>query len=124
MSDVYRARVIDVYDGDTITVSVSVWPDVYIDTRIRVRGIDTPERGHRAKSPREAALSGLATEHTRQWLPPDVLLMDVEHDKYAGRYLADVLHPDTGASLADALVAAGLAVAYTGRGEKQDWSKF
>ena len=39
----YKAHVIDCYDWDTCTVSLSLWVNIYTDMVIRLYWIDTPE---------------------------------------------------------------------------------
>jgi endonuclease YncB( thermonuclease family) len=41
--NVYHATVKRVVDGDTIDVRAELWPQFFIETRIRLAGIDTPE---------------------------------------------------------------------------------
>jgi len=41
--DPLQAKVLDVYDGDTITVALEVFPGIYRSFRLRLQGIDTPE---------------------------------------------------------------------------------
>ena len=44
----YRAKIIGVYDGDTITALVELGFNVTIELKLRLYGIDTPEvRGKR-----------------------------------------------------------------------------
>src|SRR5688500_17296733 len=39
----YPAEVLRVLDGDTFEARVQLWPGLAITTRVRLRGIDTPE---------------------------------------------------------------------------------
>jgi micrococcal nuclease len=41
----YKAKVLNVVDGDTIDVSIDLGLQIYSLQRIRLYGIDTPERG-------------------------------------------------------------------------------
>lgn len=47
------ARVLEVVDGDSLRVVVQVWLGQHIETLVRIRGIDTPER--RRACPGESA---------------------------------------------------------------------
>lgn len=120
--NVIEARVLTVKDGDTMAVAVEVWPDVVATTNVRVRGIDTPEKGWRAKCTTEANLSIQASNRAHQLVEQNggvVYLADIQHGKYAGRVVATVYLAD-GVNLAGVLVNEGLAVPYDG-GKKPSW---
>lgn len=108
-------RVIRVLDGDTVQFEAPWIPDP-IAKRISVRmyGIDTPEKGHRAKCPQEDALGQQATDFTRSTVASArvVTVRLRDWDKYGGRVLGDVMVD--GRSVAALLVAAGLAREYYG----------
>ena len=82
---------------------------------VRVRGVDTPESGSRAKCEAERAKALEATRFTRAAVPVGsaVWLAKVEPDKYGGRVLAQVILPDN-RDLAAMLLAAGYARPYSG----------
>jgi micrococcal nuclease len=111
-----------VIDGDTFEID-SRWSPYDLIWRVRVAGIDTPEKGHRASCERERQLSTQATEMTRRLLDESlgrVRLRNVEHDKYGGRIVANVILAN-GKSLGDELLAARLARQYNGNGPKPNW---
>jgi len=85
----YRAKVTEVYDGDTITCDIDLGFGVWKHSeKIRLFGIDSPEvRG----ATREAGLR-TRDELRRRILGRDVLIRTHkdEREKY-GRYLAEVL---------------------------------
>ena len=87
---------------------------------IRVFGVDTPEKGFRAKCPSEDARGQAATAFTKGIINKSqkrqVILMD--WDKYGGRVLGDVLLD--GVSLRQQLIANGFAREYYGEA-KQSW---
>jgi len=100
----YRAFVMGVYDGDTITVRVDLGFHTFVEQRLRLARINAWEvRG----TERPAGLLA------RDWLRSQILGKDVtvttsqEKGKY-GRYIAEVELPD-GGNLSDALVATGNA---------------
>jgi len=112
-----------VLDGDTVQVVCRVWLGSNVTTLVRVRGIDTPEK--KGKCPAESALAIKASKFTTDALPPGTLvrLARVDNDKYGGRVVADVFYDSPlrrGVSLADELIAAGLAREYDG-GTKSSW---
>jgi len=97
----YRAHVLKIYDGDTITVRVDLGFHTHTIQRLRLARIDAWEvRG-------EERPAGLIA---RDWLRTQILGRDVEvqTNKDAtgkwGRYIAEVFTLD-GANLNDALVA-------------------
>lgn len=106
-------------DGDTINADVQVWPDLTVDTNIRVRGVDTPEL--RAPTACERDLAVKAKAFTSIWLLTyqPILISSVAPDKYSGRYDA-VVTGIGGAVLATDLINAGHGVPYSG-GARKPW---
>ena len=109
----YHAEVVRVIDGDTVAVVVRAWPQVLIETRIRILGIDAPEIRGKCRAEKELAIE--AREFVRVQLPvgSKVTLRKVKPDKYAGRHDADVW-TSRGESVAALLIAKGLARPYAG----------
>ena len=91
----FSARVVGVQDGDTITVLVDK-----TEVRVRLNGIDCPEKGQPFGHVAAELTSSLAFGKTVQ-------VIDRGKDRY-GRTLADVILPG-GKSLNQELVRAGLA---------------
>jgi len=119
---VYRATVIKVYDGDTITVDLDM--GVYVHktpVSCRLAGIDTPEIRTRIASEKEAAYAA------RDWLQEAILGRTVlvqslaKPDKY-GRLLVRVWCEETCGEqcINDLLIEKGHALPYDG-GTKPDW---
>ena len=53
----YDAEIVRVNDGDTIVISAPFLPaPLKPELAVRVFGVDTPEKGHRAQCPSEAQL--------------------------------------------------------------------
>ena len=117
----YIARVERVIDGDTLRVRVKVWPLIEMLATIRLRGVNTPEKGFRARCKAERAKGRRATAFVRRLLPKGakVLLRNVRIGKYAGRRVADVYLPD-GRSLAAVIIQQGLGRPYDG-GHRRSW---
>ncbi|MFO0988734.1 MAG: thermonuclease family protein [Alphaproteobacteria bacterium] len=113
-----RAHLVRVIDGDTVEVLARIWPDHYVEARVRLAGIDAPElRGRCAQEialaeRAKARLSALLTGHR-------LLLADVRYGKYAGRVVARVLTED-GRDVGEILLAEKLARAYDG-GRRAPW---
>ena len=114
----FVAEVLRAVDGDTLEVRVSVWLGVQVNTLVRLRGIDTPEK--KGKCPREIELAQKATELLRVETTPSVVLRNVEGDKYFGRVDADVTTSPDGLDLSEAMLRSGLARPYAG-GARGEW---
>jgi micrococcal nuclease len=112
--------VVGVKDGDTLAVVLPGLPPALNPVGVRLRGVDTPESGGRAKCASERALAARATRFTHQAVTMADRI-EFEHpswDKYGGRIDADVWID--GKRLADQLIAAGLARHYDG-GKRAGW---
>ena len=113
-----RAHLVRVVDGDTIEVLARIWPDHYVETKVRVAGIDAPEL--RGRCPEEVALAERAKVRLTALLAGNrLLLADVRYGKYAGRVVARVLTEDR-RDVADILVAERLVRRYHG-GRRAAW---
>jgi endonuclease YncB( thermonuclease family) len=120
-SAVYDFTITRVLDGDTVAFHAPFLPQpLKQELSIRVFGVDTPEKGHRAKCPQEAQRGEMATAFTKQQLANaqrrQVVLMD--WDKFGGRVLGDILVD--GRSLRQMLIQNGFAREYYGEA-KQSW---
>lgn len=108
MSDPYirRATVVRWVDGDTVDVVVDCGFSIYSRQRLRVAGIDTPERGQDGYSE--------ATDYAESLAPADseVTVITSKTGKF-GRYLAQIVVPD-GRDLAVAMLAENHAKEYSG----------
>ena len=116
--DVEFTRVID---GDTVAFSASWLPDpLKKELSLRVFGVDTPEKGFRAKCASEDKHGKAASEFTTLLLKSStkrqIVLMD--WDKYGGRVLGDVVLD--GKSLRALLIQNGYAREYYGEA-KTSW---
>jgi endonuclease YncB( thermonuclease family) len=117
----YDAVLTRVIDGDTVAFQANWLPDpLKKELSIRVFGVDTPEKGHRAKCPKENERGQAATAFTKDVINKSqtrqVILMD--WDKYGGRVLGDVLLD--GKSLRVMLITNGFAREYYGEA-KTSW---
>ena len=118
---VYDYEITRVIDGDTVAFAAPFLPDpLKKELSIRVFGVDTPEKGHRALCPQEAALGDAASKFTKELVASSktkqVVLMS--WDKYGGRVLGDIILD--GQSLRELLITKGYARAYFGEA-KQSW---
>jgi endonuclease YncB( thermonuclease family) len=117
----YDATVLRIIDGDTVAFSAPWLPaPLKKELSIRVFGVDTPEKGHRAQCPSEDLLGKAATNFTKDTIAQaqklQIVLMD--WDKYGGRVLGDVLVD--GQSLRMLLISKGYAREYYGEA-KTSW---
>lgn len=117
----YDFKITRVIDGDTVAFEAAFLPDpLKEELSIRVFGVDTPEKGHRAACPKEATLGEEASKFTKELVKKSkkqqVVLMD--WDKFGGRVLGDVILD--GESLRKLLISKGYAREYYGEA-KQSW---
>jgi len=118
---IYDFPLTRVIDGDTVAFQATFLPPpLKQELSIRVFGVDTPEKGHRAMCPQEAQRGEAASAFTKAQINAaqkrQVALMD--WDKYGGRVLGDVLLD--GKSLRAMLIQNGFAREYYGEA-KQSW---
>lgn len=108
-------------DGDTIRTHLNL-PAPLNRVSIRILGIDTPEKGKRAKCAREAMLADKATYATKQLTANSttMLVRNMKWDKYGGRIVGEVWINSI--NIGQALIAQGVAVPYDG-GKKQSWCR-
>jgi endonuclease YncB( thermonuclease family) len=117
----YDAQIIRVSDGDTIVISAPFLPQpLKPELAVRVFGVDTPEKGHRAQCPGEDARGQAASEFTKNAVKStkkhQVILYS--WDKFGGRVLGDMILD--GVSLRSELIRNGFAREYYGDA-KQSW---
>lgn len=120
----YKVGLAAVYDGDTFKVNLSCRYGIFCKKMgVRVKGIDAPEI--RTKDPCEKEKAKKAKAFTKEFLKSGpIILRNCEKDKYF-RLLCDVSvrnpsNPTKKAekSLAEALLAQKLSVAYDGGTKK------
>jgi micrococcal nuclease len=106
-----------VIDGDTVRVSVQIWPNhAAVDERVRLVRVDAPEM--HAPTACEKDLAAKATAYTRQRLAGAKKIgvrvgLGASRDSF-GRILGDVIVD--GSSLSDELLAQALARPYGTKG--------
>lgn len=117
----YEFPITRVLDGDTVEFQATFLPQPLKPVlKLRIWGVDTPEKVHRAQCPQEAQWGEMATNLTKQLVlnstKRQIIIKD--WDKFGGRVLGD-LYLD-GVSLRDSLIQANLARPYYGEA-KQSW---
>ena len=117
----YDAQIVSVSDGDTIVISAPFLPaPLKPQLAVRIYGVDTPEKGHRAQCPSEAQRGEMATQFTKQMVAQGQKFQVTLYgwDKFGGRVLGDIIV--NGQSVRAGLIANGLAREYYGEA-KQSW---
>ena len=118
-----------VVDGDTIDVTIDLGFDLYKKERVRVAGVDTPEKRTRDKEEKELGLD--ATNWLKEKLDgalrgDDELVIRTELvggvGKY-GRLLGWLYIGDADLSLNEQMIEEGYAWAYDGGTKKKDFEE-
>ena len=117
----YDAQIVRVNDGDTVVISAPFLPSpLKPELAVRIFGVDTPEKGHRAQCPAEDQRGQAATQFTKNAVNSAAKRQVVLYgwDKFGGRVLGDIIL--NGQSLRSMLIANGFAREYYGEA-KQSW---
>jgi endonuclease YncB( thermonuclease family) len=117
----YDANILKVSDGDTIVIAAPFLPaPLKPQLAVRIFGVDTPEKGFRAKCESENQRGLAASEFTKKLVTASqkrqVIIYD--WDKFGGRVLGDMILD--GKSLRQQLISNGFAREYFGEA-KQSW---
>ena len=117
----YDAQIVRVNDGDTVVISAPFLPQpLKPELAVRVYGVDTPEKGFRAKCPQEDQRGQAASAFTKNAVAKSIKRQVVlyDWDKFGGRVLGDILLD--GQSLRAMLIQNGFAREYFGEA-KGSW---
>ena len=117
----YVYKPVKITDGDTIKLDVSKESPLIkkLGLSVRIKGIDTPEKAPRAKCDKENILGQQATVFTTYLIGnKELLLSQVQNDKYGGRIVANV--KVGGVDIAQELLKKGLARVYNVE-KKKSW---
>ena len=109
----YDYKLTRVLDGDTVEFIMPGLPVELGDKlKLRVLGVDTPEKGGRAACAAEAKAGDAATAFAKKVLAEALVVQFEikEWDKFGGRVLGDVIYD--GKRLSEELIKAGLASTY------------
>jgi endonuclease YncB( thermonuclease family) len=119
--ETYDATVIRVTDGDTIVIAATYLPKpLKPELAVRIFGVDTPEKGHRAKCTQENEQALRASKYTTDLIKSGKKIQVTLYrwDKFGGRVLGDIIVD--GESVRAGLIKNGLAREYYGDA-KQSW---
>ena len=117
----YPAEIVRINDGDTVVIATPFLPaPLKPELAVRIFGVDTPEKGHRAQCPQENARGQAATEFTKAAVANSRQRQVTLYawDKFGGRVLGDIILD--GRSLRQGLIANGFAREYFGEA-KTSW---
>lgn len=118
----YDYKVIRVIDGDTVDIEAEFLPpELGKHLKLRIYGIDTPEKGHQAKCNAERRRSDEATKYVQDLLA-SAKVVKVEFrkwDKFGGRVLGDLIIDNQ--RLSQLLIDSGHAVSYDGGRKNKNW---
>lgn len=111
MDYVFKAYIFNVVDGDTVDAELDLGFSIKIKQRLRLNGIDTPERGQPGYQEAKEAL-------TKFVLDKEVLVTTYKTSKY-GQYLADIEFDNQQINLL--MIEQKYARSYSG-GTKEPWN--
>jgi len=121
---IYNWEVLRVIDGDTIQIANEFLPKE-LNLSVRMKGVDTPEKGGRAKCQKENILAQKATIFIKNAFEnakknnQKINFSEIKWDKYGGRIVAKIMIEKN--DLGDDLIKKGLAVAYFGDKKTKNW---
>jgi endonuclease YncB( thermonuclease family) len=117
----YEAQILRVSDGDTIVIAAQFLPaPLKPELAVRIFGVDTPEKGFRAKCPAEDQRGQAASAFTKKMVENSKSRQVTIYswDKFGGRILGDIILD--GKSVRAGLIANGFAREYYGEA-KGSW---
>ena len=119
--DIENVRFVKNYDGDTLTVNISGYPDIIgRNIQIRVLGIDTPELKGRCDNEVLKAVEAKTFIHNELTKASRIDIIEVGRDKYF-RIDGDVVYD--GKSLRKEMLDRGYAIPYDGGTKTNPWCK-
>lgn len=116
-----RYKIERVIDGDTVVISAKFLPhELGQVLSLRIKGVDTPESGARAKCDSEKELAQNAKQFVIDMIAASKSTKVILYgwDKYGGRVLGDIIL--NGMLISELLISNGYAFRYDG-GTKASW---
>lgn len=108
----YRAVLLAVTDGDTLRLRIDVGFRVWVETPVRLLGLNAPEHNTPAGKSATAWVIDWMAQH------PDLVVTTLADPEKYGRWLATVTDESDGTDLNAALIASGHALAWDGKGPR------
>lgn len=116
---VRNAVVIDVHDGDTVTLDVDLGYFAHAHVPHRLYGINAPEIASIEGKKARGYLKSLLPVGTKVIVRSTKVKSDgIASDKYGGRFLANLFLADSGLNINKEMVAQGHAKDWDGKGVK------
>ena len=110
----YFAKVTNVVDGDTVDLSIDLGFDLWHNIRVRLIGIDTPEKWR--------PFGKVVKEYVNKTLiDREVEIRTSKADKY-GRYLVEIYMPGFRGSFNEHHIDQGMAKSYLGASRANLWT--
>jgi micrococcal nuclease len=106
---IYKAKIISVYDGDTVTALVDLGFRINFEMKIRLTGINAPElRGI------EKPQGLISRDRLRELILNKEVILHTQKDKQEkfGRWLGEIYIPNSQISVNEQLLNEGLAQPY------------
>lgn len=111
----YNAVVDKVVDGDTVDLSIDLGFDIWHKTRVRLLGVDTPEKWFNfGKVVKQYCIEKL--------LNRQIQIVSTKQDKY-GRYLVQIYLDDMEKTFNQHLIDENMAKSYFGAGRGNLWTE-
>lgn len=111
-------EVLQVLDGDTLSVKIRIWIGQEIETSVRIDGIDAPEI--KGKCAHERTMAAAAQRELLRLIDNKTIrIYNVRLEKYAGRVLAQA-ETSSGINISRHLLEKGLVRPYHGE-KRQPW---
>lgn len=113
----YKAEVLSVYDGDTVTVMIDQGMKHFARVKVRLIGINTPEL--RTKDLEEKARGYAAKDFLKELIEGKTVIINTVNKGKFGRWLGVIWlyeegMEELGESINDLMIKNGHAVAYDG----------
>lgn len=122
-NEIVPAKIINVYDGDTIEVMLLHGDKLPMRIWIRLIDVDTPELKGKDVSNMEKAAAIIVRDQVREWLVGKVVPVRlVKWDKFGGRIDGHIYMCCGGQSVSEALIDLQYAKGYQG-GAKERWTR-
>lgn len=112
----YKAKVLEIYDADSVTISIDLGFNIQLTEKARLYGIDTPEL--KTKNIDEKIHGYLARNYLRYLIQDADVLIQTEKEGKFGRYLVKIYKDDI--YINDLLITMGYAKPYFGE-KKEKW---
>jgi endonuclease YncB( thermonuclease family) len=119
---IHDFKIIEVIDGDTIKIEANYLPNpLPKNLKLRIIGIDTPEKGNRAKCDLERVKAKEATEFLKKFIASESILgiSLTKWDKFGGRVLGDIITQDN-QRVSQIMIDRGYGRPYHGK-KKTSW---